>query len=109
MSGPDRLARAAGVLEYLVLTVAALGLLFRVTVYWRWPEPAAAPYGTADLVDFAWLLALFLLATACAATGVALALTHGKDALTPAYRALVLGITTFVAYYLLLPYLPRLG
>lgn len=109
MSGPDRLQRAARVLEYLVLAVAALGMLFHATLFWHWPRPINARFGTADLVDFALLLLLFLAASACAASGVALALARGKDALGPAYRALVLGITTFVAYYLLLPYLPRLG
>jgi hypothetical protein len=107
VSDTDRLERIARRLEHAVLAVAGLALLFRLGVYSQLPRAAGASYGTGDVVDFALTLLLFLLATACAACGVAISARSGEGASGKAYRPLLIGITTFVVYYLVAPQLPQ--
>ena len=111
MSAFYRYERYARRLETAVLAVAGVAVLFRLTWYWQLPKAEGASYGTGDVLDFALTLLLFLVATACAACGVALSLRGAPgraDDVGRAYRPLLIGITTFVAYYFLAPYLPRL-
>lgn len=107
MSVPPRLERVARRLEHAVLAVAGVAVLFRVGVYAHLPKAEGAAYGPGDVVDFGLTLLLFLLATACAAGGVAISLRGAQGASGNAYRPLLIGITTFVAYYLLAPQLPQ--
>ncbi len=107
MSVPTRLERVARHLEHAVLAVAASAIVFRIGVYAHLPKAEGAAYGSGDVVDFALTLLLFLLATACAACGVAISLRSGQGATSNAYRPVLIGITTFVVYYLLAPQLPR--
>lgn len=108
MSSTHRFAALAPWLERSVLGVAAVAVVFRVSLYWHLPKLAGAPYGVGDVVEFALCLLLFVLGSACAACGVAMSL-HGSGAPTgPVYRPVLIGITSFVAYYLLAPQLPQL-
>ena len=107
MSIPARLERVARRLEHAVLGVAGVAVLFRLGLYAHLPKTESAAYGTGDVVDFGLTLLLFLLATACAACGVAISLRGAHGASGNAYRPLMIGITTFVAYYLLAPQLPQ--
>lgn len=106
--------RAARVLERASVTLAVAALLFRATVYWRLPPTAGASYGRGDILDFALGLLLFAVCCACAASGVALSLRvaraegGGRAAMGQAYRPVVVGMTSFVTYYFLHPYVPRL-
>lgn len=106
--------RAARVLERASVTLTVLALLFRATIYWRLPPAAGASYGQGDILDFALGLVLFAVCCACAACGVALSLHAGRAAgveraaMGVAYRPVVVGMTSFVAYYFLHPYTPRL-
>ena len=109
MSVSPTLPRAARLLETAVLSVAVAGLVFRVAGYARFTRPAGAAWGTGDVIDFGIVLLLFLLSTACAACGVAISLrgaADGRSSQAAAYRPLLVGVTTFVAYYFLAPRLP---
>ena len=108
MPVPARLERVTRVLEQAVLGVAGVAVLFRLGLYSRLSKTEGAAYGTGDIVDFGLTMLLFLLATACAACGVAVSVRGEHGAIGSAYRPLLVGITTFVAYYLLAPQLPQL-
>lgn len=108
MSAPARLERSARLLEYCVLGVATAAIVFRLTWYWHLPKAEGANFGTGDVVDFALTFLLFLLSTACATCGVALGLRSNGPPGAAAYRPLLIGVTTFVAYYFLSPRLPQL-
>ena len=105
-----RLERIARSLEWAVLFLAGAGVLFRLGWYWHLPKAAGARYGSGDVVEFALTFVLFVLSTACAACGVAISLRmQGKNqAGANAYRPLLIGVTTFAAYYFLAPRLPQL-
>jgi len=106
--------RAARILERASVTLALAALVFRATLYWRLPPAAGASYGQGDLVDFALGLLLFAVSCACAACGVVSSLQAARAeggeraAMGQAYRPVVVGMTSFVAYYFLHPYVPRL-
>ena len=110
MNRTPTLPRLARVLEYAVLLLAALGLAFRLVGHGLFAKPPGAEWGTADLVDFGLLLLLFLVSTACAACGVAISLANARtnSGAPPAaaFRPLLIGITTFVVYYFVVPRLP---
>ena len=108
MSVPARLERVARWLERSVLAVAGIAVLFRLSAYWHLPKAAGASYRTGDVVEFGLTLLLFMLGTACAACGVAMSLRGAGAPTDNAYRPLLIGITTFVGYYLLAPQLPQL-
>lgn len=105
-----RLERVARSLECAVLLVAGAGVLFRLGWYWHLPKAAGARYGSGDVVEFALTFVLFMLSTACAACGVAMSLRmqgKGQPDTNP-YRPLLIGVTSFAAYYFLAPRLPQL-
>lgn len=110
------LGRLAGLLERAVVLIALLALAYRVLVYGRVPRASGATWGAGDVIDYALALLLFVLALACAGCGVALSAravhthdhTHDRAARGRAWRPAVVGMTTFVAYYLVHPYLPVL-
>jgi len=102
------LNRLAGALERAVVALAILALAFRVLVYGHIPRPPGAAWGSADVIDFALALLLFLLALACTGLAVALSTRAAERERGRAYRPAVIGMTTFVAYYLVHPYLPVL-
>ncbi|MGE0860264.1 MAG: hypothetical protein AB7P42_14245 [Gammaproteobacteria bacterium] len=110
MNRASVLPRLARGLEYAVLILAALGLAFHLLGHGLFPRPASAEWGTADLIDFGLLLLLFLVSTACAACGVAISLANargnGGGPPSAAFRPLLVGITTFVIYYFVVPRLP---
>lgn len=110
MNRASALPRIARGLEHVVLILAALGLAFRLAGHGLFPKPPGAEWGTADLIDFGLLLLLFLVSTACAACGVAISLANaranGGAPPSAAFRPLLVGITTFVVYYFLVPRLP---
>lgn len=108
MPAANRLERLTRWLETAVLTVAGAALLFRLGWYWHLPKAPGARYGTGDVVEFGLTFLLFMLSTACAASGVAIALRGKGAASATAYRPLLIGVTTFVAYYFLAPKLPQL-
>ncbi len=108
LPAPARLERIARLLENSVLGVAAAAVVFRLSWYWHLPKAAGAHYGTGDVVDFGLTFLLFLLSTACAACGVATSLRGGSQANAAAYRPLLIGVTTFAAYYFVAPHLPQL-
>jgi hypothetical protein len=108
VSAPARIERIARRLEQAVLGVAAAAIVFRVSWYWHLPKTAGARFGTGDVVEFALTLLLFLLSTACAACGVISSLRSSAAPGAAAYRPLLIGVTTFVAYYFLAPQLPQL-
>lgn len=103
-----RLERIARALQGAVLATAAAGVLFRASAYWHLPKAPGARYGSGDVVEFALTMLLFLLSTACAGCGVAMSLREQGPPGAAAYRPLLVGITTFVAYYFLAPHVPRL-
>ncbi len=103
------LAALARWLERTVLALAAGALLFRALLYPRMPRPAGAAWGSGDVIDFALGLAVFVLGGACAACGIALtARVEDETARGAAYRPVLTGMTTFVLYYLVHPYVPAL-
>ena len=107
MPAPARLERTARLLEYSVLGWAGAACVFRLTWYGHLPKAAGALYGQGDVVEFGLTLVLFALSTACAGCGVALSL-RGSTSPGAAYRPLLVGVTTFVAYYFLASQLPPL-
>ncbi|MGE0483586.1 MAG: hypothetical protein AB7Q81_05575 [Gammaproteobacteria bacterium] len=105
-----RLQRLAALLERSVVALALLALAFRATLYGSLPRAVGAIYGTGDVIDFALAVLLFALCTACAALGVLLALQAGNERERGmSFRPAVVGMTTFVVYYLLHPLVPDLG
>ncbi len=103
-----RLENIARSLEWAVLAVATAGVAFRLAWYGHMPKADGARYGSGDVVEFGLTFVLFALSTACAACGVAMSLRSEGAPNAKAYRPLLIGITTFVAYYFLAPRLPPL-
>ena len=100
--------RAARVLEIAAVSLAIIALLYRATVYWQLPPPPGEPYGPGDIIDFAFAMLLFLVCGLCAAAGVASSMSGDGSEQHLAFRPAVIGITSFVGYYLLHPHIPRL-
>jgi hypothetical protein len=108
LPAPARLERIARLLENSVFGVAAAAVVFSLSWFWHLPKAAGAHYGTGDVVDFGLTFLLLMLSTACAACGVATSLRGGSQASAAAYRPLLIGVTTFAAYYFVAPHLPQL-
>lgn len=91
------------------MALAVAALCFRATLYWLLPPNPGEAYGRGDVVDFALGLLLFFVSCLCAASAVALSMRgdHATDQHL-AFRPAVVGITTFVLYYFVHPYVPRL-
>jgi len=96
-------------LERSVVAVALIALIYRATAYAIIGKPEGAPYGVADIIDFALGLLVFALGCLCAGAGVMMTVKHKEIGPETAYRPAVVGMTTFVAYYLIHPYIPALG
>jgi len=96
-------------LERAVLALALLALAFRATLYASLPRAAGARYGSGDVIDYALGLVLFLLCGLCAALGVLLTTRVTPAEQGRAYRPVLIGMTTFVVYYLVHPYVPTLA
>lgn len=103
------LQRLARRLEQAVIVLALGALAFRATLYGSLPPDAGARYGTGDIIDYGLGLVLFLLCGACAALGVVLTTRVAADAQARAYRPVLIGMTTFVVYYFVHPYVPTLA
>ncbi|MCB1749560.1 MAG: hypothetical protein H6977_13580 [Gammaproteobacteria bacterium] len=105
-----RLQRLAALLERSVVVLALAALAFRATLYGSLPRTAGAAYGSADVVDFALALLLFALCTACGGVGVMLSLRASSDRERGmSFRPALVGMSTFVIYYLLHPLVPSLA
>lgn len=99
--------RFSVILEYLVVGYALIALIYRATFYWLWPPAAGETYGLGDIVDFGLGLGLFFLSLLCAASAVVMSLKGQGQEQHLAFRPAVVGITTFVVYYFLHPYVPQ--
>lgn len=108
MSQPA-LHRAARTLERTVVALAVLALAYRATLYGTLAQPPGGGYGAGEIVDYALGLLLFLLCTACAALGVALSARAGDAERAMSYRPVLVGMTTFVVYYLVHPLVPTVA
>lgn len=98
------LLRLGTLLERLVIGLALGALAFRATLYGALPRAAGAAFGTADVIDFVLALALFALCTAAGVVGVVLTTRAADDGMRArAWRPALVGMTTFVVYYLLHP------
>ena len=95
-------------LERAVVVLAIAALLYRAKIYHTIAKPAGAAYGLGDVIDFGLGLVLFVVACLCAASGIALMRMTDAAGNAAAYRPAVIGMTTFVVYYLVYPYIPAL-
>lgn len=95
-------------LEIAVVALAVLALLFRATLYWLIPVAEGEPYGLADVLDFALMVLLFITSSLCAGVGVWLSIRGDELAQRLAFRPVLVGICSFVIYYLIYPHVPRL-
>jgi hypothetical protein len=102
------LCSVAAVLERAVIGLAIAALVYRATLYNLIEKAPGAAWGTGDVIDFALGLLLFLCGGLCAASGVALAAMSDHADKGVAYRPVLIGMTTFVVYYLVHPYIPPL-
>ena len=100
--------RGSAYLETSALVLAVGALLFRATIYWRMPIELGAEYGVGDIIDFVLGFVLFIICGLCAGAGVALSAMQHPEAQQSAYRPILIGITSFVVYYFVHPYVPRL-
>jgi len=95
-------------LEIAVVGLALAALIYRASLYWMLPAPEGKTYGTGDVIDFVLGMILFLLSGLCAAAAVGMSVTAEGAQQQLAFRPAVVGITSFVIYYFLHPYVPRL-
>ena len=95
-------------LETIAMVLAIGALLFRATIYWKMPIEPGAGYGVGDIIDFVLGFVLFIICGLCAIAGVALSAMQHPEAQQSAYRPILIGITSFVVYYFVHPYVPRL-
>lgn len=100
--------RAARALEAASIALAIGALLYRGTAYWLFAPAPGEPYGLGDIIDFALAMVLFVVCGLCAAAGLASSMSGDGSEQHLAFRPAVIGITSFVAYYLLHPHVPRL-
>jgi len=104
----EQTLRVGRVLERVVVILALGASVYRATLYWLLPPAAGEPYGTGDIIDFALGLLVFLTSGLCAAAAVATSMSGDGSAQHLAFRPAVIGITSFVIYYFVHPYVPRL-
>ena len=104
----QRLKKVAASLEIGALVIVVWALLFRATLYWKLPPASGEPYGTGDVLDFAFAILLFGVCCLCAMAGVAISLLGDQGDKRFAYQAFFIGVVSFFAYDLLHPYVPRL-
>lgn len=104
----ERVKTIAMGLQTAAIGIAALGLLYRATVYWTLPLAPGAAYGARDIVDFLFALGLFLVCTLCTVAGVAISIMGGTADKGLAFRAVLVGVLSFMTYEFLHDHLPRL-
>lgn len=108
MISVERLKSISQVLQTAAIVVAITGLIYRATVYWTLPLPPGATYGTRDIIDFLFALALFLICTLCTVSGVAISAVGNNIDKGMAFRAVLVGVITFLAFEFIHDRLPRL-
>lgn len=104
----EKLRRVAAVLQVVTLGLVVVGLVFRATIYWTMQPQSGAAFGSGDILDFAIALALFLTSTLCAMSGVGISLLGTQADKGLAYRVMLVGILSFLAYEFLHGRVPRL-
>lgn len=104
----ERVKKISTGLQTAAIGIAALGLLYRATVYWTLALEPGAAYGVRDIVDFLFALALFLVCTLCTVSGVAISVMGDTADKGLAFRAVLVGILSFMTYEFLHDHLPRL-
>lgn len=104
-----RATRIARGLESAVLALGFAALLYRATLYGLIERPPGAAWGRGDVIDFGLGVVLFLLGGVCAGAGILLSTHPDCSDRGVAYRPVLIGMTTFVVYYLLHPYIPVLN
>ena len=104
MSRPS--TRLINALQTAVISAAIVALVYRATLYGMIEKPPGAAYGMGDIIDFGLGILVFFLGGACAASGLFATLQQRDADPVNAYRPAVIGMTTFVVYYLIHPYIP---
>lgn len=104
----ERIKKISIGLQVTAVVVAVTGLMYRSTLYWSLSGETAKPYGIADIVDFAFALVLFLVASLCTVSGVAISLMADIADKGLAYRAVLVGMLSFFSYEFLHGQMPRL-
>ena len=100
--------RLSVILEIAAVLLASLALLFRATLYWLIPVAEGEPYGLGDILEFGLMILLFVVGGLCAGLGVVLSAKGDGVEQRLAFRPVLVGICSFVIYYLVYPYVPRL-
>lgn len=100
--------RLSTILEFATVALAILALVFRATLYWLIPVAEGEPYGLGDVLDFGLMILLFLVSSVCASFGVLLSIRGDGLEQRLAFRPVLVGICSFVVYYLVHPQVPRL-
>lgn len=95
-------------LEISAMAFAAWSLVYRSTLYWILPGAGGDKPGTADVLDLAFALLLFLICCLCSVSGVALSMLGDQQDKRRAYRPFLVGVLSFLAYDILHPHMPRL-
>jgi hypothetical protein len=95
-------------LEIGVVVFALAALAYRASIYWLLPPRPGEAYGSGDVIDFVFGLVLFLLSGLCALAAVMMSINSEGSTQVLAFRPAVVGITSFVVYFFLHPYVPRL-
>lgn len=98
MSNLELLKRWSVRFQIAAVALAVAGVLFRATLYPLFESQPDAVFGTADVVDFVFALALFLTCTLCAVTGVGISLLGKESDKGLAFRAMLAGVLSFLGY-----------
>lgn len=104
----DTVKKLSRGLEIAAVGIAVSGLLFHATYYWRLGPEAGEPYGTGDIVDFLFALVLFLVCSLCTVSGVLISAMGQTEDKGQAFRAVLVGILSFLGYEFLHGQMPRL-
>jgi hypothetical protein len=95
-------------LEIVTVALAILALVFRATLYWLIPGAPGEAYRLGDVLDFGLMVLLFFTGAVCAGLGVVLSMRGNELEQRLAFRPVLIGICSFVIYYLVHPHVPRL-
>lgn len=104
----EKVKKISAVLEIAAVSIAVAGLIFRATAYPMLAPGPGETYGRGDVIDFVFALALFLVSTLCAVSGVTLSFLGSPSDKRLAYRVTLVGILSFVGYELLHAQIARL-
>lgn len=108
MTKLERIKGLAATLEVAAVVIAVAGLVFRSTFYWTLGPGPGEAYGRGDVLEFLFALVLFLVCALCAAAGVAISFMGTIEDRRLAYRAVLIGILSFIGYEFLHDQMPRL-